>query len=246
MLLLAGSALAADPDPMALLQAGKRQEALQAADAIIAAHPADPASALYLSALINLEDGNWQAALPNAEALVKLRPGALLAREVMVQAYAAAGDTDQRDDAINALFRVWRSSTDPATRERQVFTRDRIAGPNFRLIALQTLQTGGEDFVRYIFRPATAEAQPSHLIILRTDSGTTQRWRDDGTVPYDAMVFHLDTIEQLPGGEQNIRVYEFFTREPSYDQVKAKVAAILDGTAQPLSGKADPFWTAGK
>jgi hypothetical protein len=29
---------------------------------------------------------------------------------------------------------------------------------------------------------------------------------------------------------------------PDYDQVRSKVVAILDGTAQPLTGSADPFW----
>jgi tetratricopeptide (TPR) repeat protein len=236
------AALADTPDPLALLQAGKRQDALAAAESVIATNPDDPTKALYLSALINLEDGNWQAALPRAEALLKLRPGTFLALEIAVQAYAAAGDTAKRDAAIGSLFRVWRASADPSVHARRVFARDRIIGPKRKLVVLQTLQTGGGDIVRYIFQDAGSAAQQDRAIMLRADSETTQRWRDDGTVPDDATVFHLDSAENPPGGDQTIRTYAFYIGEPDYDRVRAKVVEILAGKALPLTGAPDPYW----
>ncbi len=59
---------------------------------------------------------------------------------------------------------------------------------------------------------------------------------------YGTVVYHLDTLEQLPDGRSLARPYEFYLELPDYDKVRAKVAAILDGSAQPLSGSADPFW----
>lgn len=112
--LLACAAAAAPPGDraMALLNAGKRQEALQAFEAIIAAKPADPAKALFFASMIDVEDGNWQAAKPMLERLVKLRPGMFPAWELMIQTYQAAGDTENRDMAIELLFDAWHSALD--------------------------------------------------------------------------------------------------------------------------------------
>jgi thioredoxin-like negative regulator of GroEL len=78
LLMLGGTTLAGKPameEAMSLLQAGKRQDALRAFNAIIAAKPADPSEALFQAGRIHLEDGNWRAAKPLLQLLVKLRPG---------------------------------------------------------------------------------------------------------------------------------------------------------------------------
>jgi hypothetical protein len=61
-------------------------------------------------------------------------------------------------------------------------------------------------------------------------------------VSYGTVVYHLDTIEQLPNGQRAVRPYEFYVEAPDYDRVRPKVVAILAGSIQPLSGQADPFW----
>ena len=128
---------------MALLKAGKRQEALQMLNATIAAHPADLAPALYSAAALYLEDGNWQAAKPLAEQLTRLRPSSFDSWQLAIQAEQAAGDTDARDAAINALYAAWHSALDPNIQSRVSFVRDRIFGPKRTLIAGQTLEPGG-------------------------------------------------------------------------------------------------------
>ena len=111
------------------------------------------------------------------------------------------------------------------------------------MLAQQTLETGGDDIVRFVFQPADELGQQRHLIVVGSDNETNERWREDGTVPYGTVVYHLDTVERLPNGRSLARPYEFYLEPPSYEKVRAKVAAILAGTAQPLSGPADPFWT---
>jgi hypothetical protein len=61
-------------------------------------------------------------------------------------------------------------------------------------------------------------------------------------VPYGTVVYHLDTVTQLTNGRGAVRPYEFYLEPPDYDRVRAKVAEILAGTAQPLSGDPDPYW----
>lgn len=229
---------------MVLLHDGKRPEALHAFYAIIAAKPPDPAPALFMVGLINMEDGDWRTAKPYVQQLVKLRPSSFPAWELMIQVDQAAGDMSDRDEAIQSLYASWNSALDPKVRSRISFMRDRIIGPKHVLLAQQTLDPGGDDILRFLFQPSDEEGKPRHLIVVQSDSATNERWRENGTVPYGTVVYHLDTVEQLSGGRAVARPYEFYLKPPGYERVRAKVVQILAGTAQPLSGKADPYWFA--
>jgi tetratricopeptide (TPR) repeat protein len=248
MLLLNSALFAADPpvtqdQAMALLHDGKRREALHAFDTIIASQPPDPSQALFVAGLIDLEDGDWQAAKPYVQQLVKLRPASFPAWEMMIQVDQAAGDLDGRDAAIQSLYASWRSALDPQIRAKIAFARDRIVGAKHTVVAQQTLEPGGDNILRFIFQPQDEEGRTAqHLIVVRSDDETNQRWREDGTVPYGTVVYHLDTITQLAGGQQAVRPYEYYLGPPDYERVRAKVVEILAGTVQPLSGQADPYW----
>jgi hypothetical protein len=161
----------------------------------------------------------------------------------MIQVDQAAGQFDDRDAAIQSLYTAWKSALDPSIRSRVSFVRDRIFGPKHALIAQETLEPIGDDIVRFIFEPADELGQQRHLIVVRSDSETNERWREDGTVSYRTIVYHLDTLEQLPNGRLLARPYQFYVEPPHYDKVRATVAGILDGSVQPLTGSADPFWT---
>jgi tetratricopeptide (TPR) repeat protein len=247
LLSLGAPAAAADPplsqdQAIALLHDGKRPDALHAFEAIIAANPPDPSTALFYIGAIELEDGDWQSARPYVQRLVKLRPASFQAWELMIQLDQAAGALDDRDAAIQSLYDAWHSALDRQTRSRVSFVRDRIVGAKHTLIGQQTLETGGDDILRFLFAPAGETNPAHHLIVVRADNDTNERWREDGTVPYGTVVYHLDTIEQLPNGQASVRPYEYYLQPPDYDRIRPKVVGILAGTVQPLSGTADPFW----
>lgn len=247
LLMMSGAGMAADPpvnqdQAMALLRDGKRQEALHAFDTIIASQPPDPSPALFVASVIDLEDGNWRLAKPYVEQLVKLRPSSFPAWELMIQVDQAAGDPQDRDAAIQSLYTSWRSALDPQIQARVSFARDRIVGPKHTVVAQETLDPGGDDILRFLFQPQDEEGQSRHLIVVQSDSQTNERWREDGTVPYGTVVYHLDTLEQLANGRTAAVPYEYYLDAPDYERVRAKVVEILAGTAQPLTGQADPFW----
>jgi hypothetical protein len=247
LLALSATAVAADLPPttdqaIVLLQSGKRDEARQTLQTIVSARPRDPSEALRLLGLMDLEDGQWRDARPLIQQLMKLRPGSFAGWELMIQADQAAGDNQGRDADIQGLYTAWKSALDPAIRAHLAFARDRIFGPKHTLIAKETLEPVGDDILRFLFEPADQPGQQRHLIVVRSDGGTNDRWREDGTIAGSAVVYHLDTLEQLPNGRLRARPYEFYMQPPDYDQVRAKVVGILDGTAQPLTGSADPFW----
>lgn len=246
-----GPAGAAEPPPteqaaFALLKDGKRQEALHAFEAVIAANPIDPSRALFAASMIDLEDGKWRSARPYARQLVKLRPSAMQAWEVLIQVDQAANDLADRNAAIRSLYQAWRSALDPATQQRVTFARDRIFGPKRTVVAHETLEPGGDDSIRFAFRPVDQVADPQHIIVVRSDEETTQRWRDSGSVPYSTIVYHLDTVARRPGGRQEARPYAFYLEPPDYDTIRPIVVGILNGEAKPLSGEPDPYWTGGE
>jgi tetratricopeptide (TPR) repeat protein len=247
LLLLNATALAADPpvtqdQAMALLHNGKRNEALHAFDAIIAANPPNPSVALFEASQINLEDGHWRLAKPYVQRLVKLHPSSFEVWEMMIQVDQAAGELEDRDVDIHSLYEAWHTASDPQIRARVSFVRDRIPGAKHTLIGQQTLEPGGDDILRFLFQPTEEQGLGHHLILVRADNETNERWREDGTVSYGTVVYHLDTVEQLANGQAVVRPYEYYLEPPDYDRVRAKVVEILAGTAQPLTGQADPFW----
>ncbi len=247
LLALSTTAIAADPplttdQAIVLLQSGKRDQARQALQTIVATRPRDPSEALRVLGLMDLEDGQWRDARPLIEQLMKLRPGSFAGWELMIQADQAAGNREDRDVDIQSLYTAWKTALDPAIRARIAFDRDRVFGPKHTLIAKETLEPTGDDILQFLFEPADEPSQQRHLIVVRSDGETNDRWREDGTIAGSAVVYHLDTLEQLPNGRLRARPYEFYMQPPDYDQVRAKVAEILDGTAQPLTGSADPFW----
>jgi tetratricopeptide (TPR) repeat protein len=252
LLLLAGitsvaTTQAADPpmtadQALTLLRGGKRDEARQAFQSILAAHPSDPSDALFGLGLMDVEDGKWRDAMPLVQQLVNLRPSSFAGWELMIQVYQAAGALEDRDAAIQSLYTAWHSASEPAVRSQVAFARDRIFGPRHTVLAKESLDPGGDDIVRFVFEPTDGPSQQRHLIVVRSDGETNERWREDGTVSYGTVVYHLDTLEQLPSGRLQARPYEFYLTPPDYDRVRAKVAGILDGSVLPLSGSADPFW----
>jgi hypothetical protein len=194
---------------------------------------------------MDLEDGQWRDARPLIQQLMKLRPGSFAGWELMIQADQAAGNRGDRDADIQSLYTAWKSALDPAIRAQMAFARDRIFGPKHTLIARETLEPIGDDILRFLFEPADEPGQQRHLIVVRSDRETNDRWREGGTIASSAVVYHLDTLEQLPNGRLQARPYEFYLQPLDYDHVRAKVVGILDGTAQPLTGSADPFWAGG-
>jgi tetratricopeptide (TPR) repeat protein len=249
LLLLSATATAFAADPpvtanqaFSLLRAGKRDEARHALQAILATQPQDPSDVLFALGTMDLEDNKWHDARPLVEQLMKLRPASYTGWELMIQVDQAAGKFDDRDAAIQSLYTAWTSALDPSIRSRVSFVRDRIFGPKHALVAQETLEPIGDDIIRFVFEPADELGQQHHLIVVRSDSETNERWREDGTVSYGTIVYHLDTLEQLPNGRLLARPYQFYVEPPDYDKVRATVAGILDGSVQPLTGSADPFW----
>ena len=71
---------------------------------------------------------------------------------------------------------------------------------------------------------STSVAKESYTISLGSYEVTTQVAREKGEIGPGERIWHLDEVR-----EKSHRALAFFKKEPTYDEIAAQVAAILDG-----------------
>lgn len=241
--LLAAAATAAPgvDEAISLFDHGKVAEAKAAFDTILTTNPSEP-RALYYAARINAAVGKPQIAIQQILLLLKIAPSWLPALELQVQVYQALGETDRRDAAIDRLRAERGSSLNPG-RFALAFIRDRFTVGGRTYLVSERFDPSGETIIRYIVADESVGAEARHMIMLLSDPETNDRWREVAKVSSSALVYHLDTVDPGPDGDQVRRPYVNYVGAPDYDTVRALVMDILSGRAKPMSGEPDPYWT---
>jgi tetratricopeptide (TPR) repeat protein len=231
-----------DPDAVAFDQATAEFNRGDAAGALamvetLLTHSPENQNALYFSALVNFRMGNADAARGRLERVVKLAGNYFAAWQLMLQVTQAQGDLVRRDAAIERLKLAIKTAIDPSIRNKVDFIRDRIPIGDHALLAVDYFERGGSDFTRYQFSPEDPRTDQDRGLRLRTDTETTENWRDTALLPPDKQLFHLDLVDPRPDGSDNVAIYQFYVGEPDYDIVRADVLKILHGEVRPLSGE---------
>ena len=231
-----------DPDVAAFNQAtadfnrGDAAGALAMVETLLT-HSPENQNALYFSALINFRMGNADAARGRLERVVKLAGNYFAAWQLMVQVTQAQGDLVRRDVAIERLKLAIKTAIDPGIRNKEDFIRDRIPIGDRALLAVDFFERDGSDFTRYQFSLDDPRVDQERGLLLRTDTETTENWRDTALLPPARQLFHLDLVDSRPDGGDNVAIYQFYVGEPDYDTVRAEVVKILRGEVRPLSGE---------
>jgi hypothetical protein len=128
------------------------------------------------------------------------------------------------------------SALDPAIRRKSDFIRERIPTPEGDIVVLDFFERSGSDFTRYQYFKGDPQANVDAGLLLRTDAVTTQNWAATALLAQDKQLFHLDLVDQVPGGGEKVAIYQYYVGQPDFDTVNAKVMQILRGEVQPLSG----------
>jgi len=220
---------------------GDRPGGLAIVENVLTQAPENQA-ALYLSAFINLNLGNADAARGRLERLLNLAGNYAAAWELMVQVTQSQGDLVRRDEAIARLKISISSAIDPNVRRKADFLCDRIQIGDRALYGVNYWQRGGSDFTRYQFALGDPRTDPKHGILLSTDTATTENWASTALLAQkDKQIFHLDIVDPSPNGDRTA-TYQWYVGEPKYDTVRADVMKILRGEVQPLSGGPGSLW----
>ena len=156
----------------------------------------------------------------------------------LVQAFQALGRTSERDRARARLLDLYRTRKIPGDE----FCREQFQDGRYLVRVFERFELAGEWTFRYRFELADLPAPGAvRTIVLGSYQPTTELARLRGGIASSERVFHLDGYGPGPAH----LTYRFYMREPSYEEVRARVVEILRNRGQPISGTiASPSRTA--
>jgi tetratricopeptide (TPR) repeat protein len=230
-----GSSSSTAEPPLALLQAGRKAEAMAAAQAALLRAPND-LSALYVAARLHQEQRDYDAAIRQVEQMIRHHPGIVVTWEIATQLFQQSGALQRRDDALRQLIRTQAAALDRAVRSRPFIIRDRIDAHDEIVLVQEHFDTGSPDAVRYVFFRESEIAEPRNYLIVRTDSYTAENWRAAGILPPGKRVFLLESVFAAADGRPRRAMHAAFVDLPDYDAIRAKVLEVMAGEAKPMSG----------
>ncbi len=241
------------------LQRQQPAEARAALERALALEP-DNAQALFLSGLLAEDEGRADAALLAFEKASRVAPDFVLAhthagrhlqdarrneaalehfqraaalaprdwriRERLVQVHQALGNTARRDAEREALLALHREGL----MDQDFYIREQWHEGPWLIAVVENLELKGDWARRYEFQVFGASGErPERVISLGSYAFTNDFAREKN--PSAPRLFHLDAY----GADDSHETYGLFEGEPSYDDTRARVLAILRGELPPSS-----------
>jgi tetratricopeptide (TPR) repeat protein len=207
-------------------------EALASFQRTLAADP-DNRAALYNAGMAAYLAGLPDQSVTHWGRLKALEPQDWRVRSKLIQAYQALGRLPQRDAERAELLRMRGTTQDDELKRAKNYCRDQFAVGEARVMALEFFDLEGETPIRYSFDLLDDSGQ---RVVARYTLGsyaaTNAIALESGQIQAGQRLFHLDGYK--PGGVHE--TYGFMVGEPGYDEVKAAVTQILQGTWRPVSG----------
>jgi tetratricopeptide (TPR) repeat protein len=209
------------------LQAGDEDGAMALFQKAAKADP-DYVMAHYNIGQVHQTRGRHEDAIRAFKAASRLAPDDWRIRAKLVQEWQALGKTKERDAARDALFRLH----DDGAIDAEMYCREQFTHGDERVMAFEYFELKGERAVRYSFQVLEpGKDEPKYKISLGSYDTTTQIARETDEIGPEDRIFHLDGY--YPNGEH--RTFGFYNEEPSYEDTREAVTAILEGKARPVS-----------
>lgn len=154
-------------------------------------------------------------------------------RAKLVQVTQALGQHQERERHRAALLALYRAGKVDSPE----FCREQFREGPHSVVVFESFELAGPWATRYRFDVEGAPGRPARRLTLGAYAVTTALARLHGEVGSKEPLFHLDGYE--PGRQQH-ETYDFYTREPAYEEARARVIAILREQTAPLSGSRSP------
>ncbi|ATB29379.1 tetratricopeptide repeat protein [Melittangium boletus] len=172
------------------------------------------------------DQGQFEAALACFQKAADLVPQDWRARERLVQLNQALGHTAQRDAERAALLKLRQEGRV----DQDFFIREQWREAGQTLVVVENFELTGDWARRYEFQVfAPGLERPERVISLGSYAFTNAFAREKN--PSAPRLFHLDAY----GADDSHETYGLFEGEPSYDDTRARVLAILHGELAPTS-----------
>jgi tetratricopeptide (TPR) repeat protein len=227
------------PDPVAFqgvqssLEAGRKDEALQKAQAIVSIYP-NNVHANTIAGAVLLEMARPADAVAYFRKVVEAQPDDPHAHSLLCEAYAESGDKERRDQERATLRRFHSDGKHPAFTEAHGFMIERIPIGNLNVAAIEYFAPEGRYHFAYRFDVYDTSDKMIEFIALANEDEDQALYAQSH--PKEAKAgarrYSLDRYTQ---GQQAL--LGFIDGTPSYDDLRARVVKII--TAETDTGAPD-------
>ena len=221
----------------ALLQAKKYAEALKAYQKILTVSP-DEEAVLQNAGMAAYFAGDYPTALSYYKKLKAGDKNSGFFRAKLVQVFQAAGDEKARDAERAELIALHLSGKDTSSLvKREDFCRDQYQVGNRRILVYEPFVFAPNKKGRFAVRYQFYVVGPDDKTETRIEAGwdTASKNAQGVYVPDTGLnAFYFDAY--YPDGVWARRTMGLFTKEPTYNEAKTHVAAILAGKVRSSGG----------
>jgi tetratricopeptide (TPR) repeat protein len=214
-----------------LMKANNPVEALKKYDEGLKVTP-DSAGLLYNGGLAAFQTKDFEKASKYWQDLKKLDPHDWQVRAKLIQAYQSASQTGERDAERKELFELRKSGKVDELNKAEFYCREQTEIDGKPIMVFEHFELIGNRALRYVFYILDAKGKPEYRISLGSYATTVAIWRETTkpTPGPDERLFHLDGYYHWGHA-----TYGMYGKEPTYDQVRDKVKAIVEKEKRPIS-----------
>jgi tetratricopeptide (TPR) repeat protein len=220
-----------------LMEQRKYADALARYKEALAILPSDP-SLLYNGGLAAYSSKDYGTAADLWKRLKAADPLDWRSRTKLIQAYQALAKLTERDAERRELFEMWKSGRPDDLKAQFEYCRDQFEVNGKKVMAFEHFELKGERALRYVFS-------------ILNEAGDAEDYRISlGSYELDQAIWRETTKPKPKEGERLFHLdgyfkwghatYGFYSPEPSYDQVRARVSQILEGKGNPMSTTVTP------
>ena len=216
-----------------LMEQRKPGEALVHYKQALAILPDEP-SILFNAGVAAFGSKDYAYAAESWKQLKAVEPLDWHTRAKLIQVYQALGKLPERDKERAELFEMWKSGKSAELKKQTEYCRDQFEVKGQKVMAFELYELKGDRALRYVFSILNkTEDGEEWRISMGSYKNTDAVWRElQNPKPKDhERLFHLDGYFKNGGHA----TYGMFFPEPSYDDIRAKVIKILEGTSDPIS-----------
>ncbi len=221
-------------DGLRYLKSNQPQKALTAFQQVLAADPDNAtANLLAASAALNLYEG--ATAVTYAEKARQLAPNDWRVDTTLVTAYAAAGNTKERDEVRSKLIALHESADAPDAMKANGFLLDLFKVGSYRVEVVQYFKPIGKFHTYYRFLVRNQAGRRVWEYELQSDDFAQKSWAE--AHPQEAAAGGRQYSLESDTGDTHTE-YRLFSGDPGYDEVRAVVVRLLQDRTMPFPSEA--------
>ncbi|MGC2619092.1 MAG: tetratricopeptide repeat protein [Acidobacteriaceae bacterium] len=227
------------PDPVAFegvqssLEAGRKDEALQKAQAIVSIYP-NNTHANTMAGAVLLEMARPADAVAYFRKVVEAQPDDPHAHSLLLEAYAESGDKDHRDQERAILRRFHADGKHPAFAEAHGYMIERIPVGNLTVAAIEYFAPEGRYHFAYRFDVYDTSDKMIEFIALANEDEDQALFAQSH--PKEAKAgsrrYSLDRYTQ-----NQQALLGFIDGTPSYDELRARVVKVVTAETDTAADK---------